>query len=1168
MITGVSLVAGVAWAADTVVPFADSLTVPATAAVGNGTGTLTVRADQMELQAKAETLGQYTENWHLEATVLDYLLPETVALSPECDRLSLEVANSYEKNQYPPPMLRILVRDARNELWAFNTRLQGLGTVPFTKGFERVETFPWDTTELGRVEPWVMLPAAGIPATGLTPPVKPLRLAGFRLIVPALKAVTIQLRNLTMEARGTVPDPYWLLTPETSWMDRTKSRGEGRFGWGPREAGPYLRGGDLNLSTGAYSATWEILAADGWTPVASGAGPLAVRATDAPAFTPPLLANGTYHLRLNIIDKAGPLREFFYQYVVVRNSRGGAADPSNAAAAPKPLSIEGSAGVVRAGENASVKVTAASPALPAGANIAWELQTADGRVLASGKGNPNEAVTVPLAPLLGQEQALWLKADLSANGKILDRAWRVFGTPTPVAVADSAPVAKPKWNDRIWRTKGDWHEGSTPIVTKASEILEQFRGWLDEAQQIGYNSVELSATWAELEPLPGVYLFSYLDRLVAEAQQRGLAVVLRVHPIPGCVPQWVPREFQEDENRLVHGLWSGGSNLTYTAASTALTTALNEYLTALAAHYRTNPTVVGYTLANLFFDHGWHDLPWLGQNVDYSETMRQAFVRRLKTAYNGDLQKAATAHGRTYNAWEDIALPHPQVLTDADGRLRPRTDALWRDWMDAKLGVMADFRFSAVDALRQGDPACLVGPYRDPEFYFVLDGFVKRNCFVAQGSMEEQYPPELYALPLRYEPHAKIARTRPLVDVGLTNLLFRRPGANGFYNYWFPEKRLATVSATEREAELRLQEWFKIIDRLTGAKPLAASAGERRGALVFSLASLTQVYQHSFTGRTEDPLKPFNFRAGAEKRRVDQIPSNQLTPEFLANVPYVYLPYCADVLEPAQLDALTAYVSGGGKLILEATSGFWSADTGTANALGQRFGMPAAVPQPWPGQTVLSEAVKPEATSPLAGVPVAFRVAPFQPPINEQASPWIHNIPKHYLRPFRLPARGLPATATRLANAAGGSPAVVQVKVGKGDVLFFAGTIDWLACPGLASRLDDWGTGRAAGAAAAADPAELSAAFEKDGKLFLLGRRFIGHEALSALKQGKTPEGDAGTVPLHLRLPQAPAPKYTVRELLTGREFGEVAGTSLVANGVVLELLAGQGFVLEAIPVK
>ena len=246
------------------------------------------------------------------------------------------------------------------------------------------------------------------------------------------------------------------------------------------------------------------------------------------------------------------------------------------------------------------------------------------------------------------------------------------------------------------------------------------------------------------------------------------------------------------------------------------------------------------------------------------------------------------------------------------------------------------------------------------------------------------------------------------------------------------------------------------------------------------------------------------------------------------------------------------YVQGGGKLIMEATSGLFEPGMNTSNLLGSLLGVPEALPvQSVAGK--VSENVQISTDSMLAGTEVAFRISNWNPPINTQTVPWIHNIPRAYLRPYRLPH----GNGEGAIGALDDNPAVLLRSLGKGQVLFFAGVIDWLECPGLARRLDDWGRGRPFNATIPEDPAVLCNTFRKGDIMYVLGRRFASHDVLASLKKGQRQAimDDVQT----LMIPAAGLDgRGKVRELLSGKDLGEVNLSDLK-----LTLKPGEAFLLE-----
>lgn len=1131
--------------------------VSATAILGEGTAELTGSNNLYQVRATATTLGDYAENWRFPGTVIDLRFPTPQELPAGTNRLSVEVKNPYHKDK-PDAGFRILIGDARGGEWAVSTFLKGKrGDLPYVNDFERELSFPVDITEAGRIDRWVMMALDPQKFDEYALPQPPLKLLGVRLILKEKGELNFSFRNLQPEMAGSGYDPCWDLMDNPIWTARLKLRQPRRFGWGQDEAAPYLKPSDLSLGKGKFDFTWEItdLATQKQTHTASGSAVIDDNTPAALSF--PLLPAGTYRLNLYLKpenEKAG--REMMFHYVVYSNSRGFVLP---ARLAPKPLNCA-TAGSSTFAPGAEAKAQLAANGAQPGDTIEWALTSADQRALGTGSIGATGGA-IDLAPFFAAgENTVWLEAKLMRGGVQIDVLRRVFGQTSSapaVSATPPAPGAKEKQlAGQFQRTKGDWHEGGTAVISQHKDFMEKFTKWTDEAKEIGYNIVEYSVPWDEAEPLPGVYEFKYIDEMVKIAKDRGLYVVLRVHPNVGCVPDWLPRETQRASDGRWHGIWGGSSNPIYDPASDVLNSAQAKFLETLAAHYRDDQKVIGYTLSNVFFDHGFIDSPYTGQYSGYSEAMRLAFIEYLRAKY-ATLSAVNKAHGASYTSWESIPLPGPVFTNTADGRLQPRQDRLHLDFMDCKKKALMAFRTRAIEAMRKGDPSCMVGPYSDNARALLEDYYEKNDVMVAQGSMEDQYPPLVQPYQVRYEPHAKVSRLARTTDIGVSNLLFYQPGRNTFFNYWFPQWTLATVEPDIKEAEARLKTWFASVDRLMGAQPLGVDNKQAEGMVVASLDTLLNNWQHLHTARINDYLAPYFYRCKNEMTRSKMVFSTEAGAK-LAHVPYVYVPYSSDEIDAALARKIADFVQNGGRLFIDGTGGNWTEDGVTAGSLRTLLALPAVriLPQP---QT---EAEKAEVSGGmLKDQTLSFRTRQWLPPIESQPVAWIDTCARGYYLPARFTG-ALPEGAETLATI-GGEPVALRIPFGKGEVIAFAGTVDWFGSIGLAGRLDNWGKGLALDTPRVADPEALVSAFSKDDKVYAIGRRFIRHDLIAKLKGGKMPQGIDTPQELALKIPGMPAGKWKVSELLSGKDYAVAESAEIVNNGIKLPLHPGEAFFLE-----
>lgn len=1146
--------------------------------VGKGSGSMTIDGNTVKIEAKADELGKYAVNWTMDAAVMDFYLPKGTEISRDCERLSMKYVLPPVKDCQVE--LRVLVKDSRDGVWAVGTRVgPRWSQLQFTPTSNQIETYAWNTSECGRIDPWVMMSLSPERFDEYDAPKPPMRLLGFRIALTGKSDITLTISDIFGSGAGTVPDPYWNLSNDNEFTVRIQkpanaSRPPPRFGWGPSEPAPYLKAADLGLPPGKYTVNWEILGLKAWDVVKSGSQEMIVAKDGDSRIYFPLMDVGDWRMHLFITkDNSKDIKERFLTCTVIRNANG--TSGANDAKLPKPLSVSTAnpaGNMFSKGTPVVLNVKVIGEyAEKNGLKLAFSAESSDGRTFLKDEIPVEGKISVDLSAAAAKESVLWLKFDLMENGRVIDSSRRVIGVKddlaTPITGIESKASKESKFRDAVMRTKGDWFEGSTPLISHAGTLDGEFSKWMDEAKLIGYNMVELPATWYELEPLPGIYQLEYLDRYVKMAEGKGLSVVLRVHPRLECTPSWIPRRFQENQDGFAHGLWGGTTNLVSSPASPELIDAYHKFLKKLSEHYRNDPEMIGYSLAHTYFDHVFFTEPWVGQFVDYSEAMRQGFIRSLKKKYSYDMESLRKAHGINYSSWEAVRAPLPEVKYDNLGRLKPRKDALWHDWIEQMLHCLTvPFEKDAVAALRAGDPACMALPYSSQAREFNEHLYPELQVGSAQGSMERQFPYPVLEYPVRFEPIAKVSRGAQTADVGITNVLFERPGFNTFYNYWFPEWKIDSVTPDIRDAEKRLAQWFKVVDRIAGAEPITVNnGGENGGIMINSLETLVYTWQHLHGSRAKDYSNLYSYAAGKDGIQCMTMTNHGMSQERLKKYSYVIIPFGADTFTSGQIDTLRKYVENGGKLILEATSGLWKIDDDKSNALAVAFGLPAPIPLE-ENPKASSEEAKTTPDELLKGVPLKFRLANYKPPINDQPMEWIHCALRQYFRACRFEKK-IPAGIKVVATFNDGAPAALLSKFGKGEVLQFCGTVEWPECPGLALRLDRWGRGEACDAKPAESPEILSCQLEKDGKRYVLGRRFVPDSMLIDLKTGKMPPNTQTLADLKVKFSKMGDGKYRVAELVSGKTFNEMTGGEL-EDGVTLSLKPGEGFLLEAAPQK
>ena len=163
----------------------------------------------------------------------------------------------------------------------------------------------------------------------------------------------------------------------------------------------------------------------------------------------------------------------------------------------------------------------------------------------------------------------------------------------------------------------------------------------------GINVVRIAeSTWGTLEPQPGVFDFSHVDRVLAAMHKQGIKVIVGTPTY--AIPTWLAREhpnmlvIHPDDVRAQYGPRQNMdiSDPDYRAAA-------ERVIVALVDHVKDNPAVIGYQLDNETKAYGTS-----GPNV------QAAFVAQMKQKWPS-LDALNQAWGLNYwsnriNRWEDF----------------------------------------------------------------------------------------------------------------------------------------------------------------------------------------------------------------------------------------------------------------------------------------------------------------------------------------------------------------------------------------------------------------------------------------------------------------------------------------------------------------------------------
>lgn len=183
----------------------------------------------------------------------------------------------------------------------------------------------------------------------------------------------------------------------------------------------------------------------------------------------------------------------------------------------------------------------------------------------------------------------------------------------------------------------------------------EWEGDIKNIAEIGFEFIHIAEfSWIDMEPSEGVYIFEWLDEVIALASKYNLKVILGTPT--SITPVWMGIKYPEiylmnaDYQRQEHGtrdqqslsnpIWKGFTK---------------KIVTKLGERYGNNPTVIGWQLDNE---------PWA--KPDFSPSSQEAFKKWLETKYETieNLNNAwgASFWNQTYSSFSEIKIPNAKLV--------------------------------------------------------------------------------------------------------------------------------------------------------------------------------------------------------------------------------------------------------------------------------------------------------------------------------------------------------------------------------------------------------------------------------------------------------------------------------------------------------------------------
>ena len=724
----------------------------------------------------------------------------------------------------------------------------------------------------------------------------------------------------------------------------------------------------------------------------------------------------------------------------------------------------------------------------------------------------------------------FVDAQLCAGDRVLDAVEPLLGRRNdapPVAMATDIP---PYPNGIMG---GAFLIPSCGLGENLPNQLARIERGLRAIKSAGNRVVEFQCPWRDLEPLPGVYEFDYLDRCVSLAERTGLLVNFSIWYTGDHLPRWA----RADAEKNAEGLCQAFLFPCLSLNSPVLRRDFPAMLQALVGHYRGDRAVGGYMVTNPSLDWTYLD-SWPWPHVGYTDSARAAFRDYLRTEKGLDLAALSLRYGRAISSWDDVTLPVAQYGPPYD--LRPE----WRDMIDFRIWMVQGWLRQNFGALRALDTVRPIWQYQyhgvgPHDAYYPI--YLQYNARPTTGAVEEEHYQRfpslasLWGLRGRGEPNPSQGTSPQAVDGGMFSLLSGGGRSCSYSSQWmydFPDIWPEYDQLSQAE-KTRLGAWLPRVRALdTSAELLRWSEPLRElaeSSLPPNMLGVFYAYDSSLYG--ERSFTPNQSRGSELSAYLTR--SEHLVPQWLADntplklyqhLPIVWVDSVFGCIGREATGRLHDYAQNGGILCVSAPAGRWTTEAGR-----QTGEFLAAL-----GFSAVSWSDSPPSAEPvmLGAATVALT----------------HGC-----------SLGDAAGTEVLARFADGSPAVVQKALGQGQVLLFLGAVDWSKTSRLLDYLttlrpiDRW--------ASADSPKIYVVPLEVGTTRYVYAVHYEDQPALYKPQTGHPP------VSGHVSVLELPAGSYKVTDALSKTDLGTFSADQLQA-GLPVTLDYGRGTLFRVEPTR
>ena len=183
---------------------------------------------------------------------------------------------------------------------------------------------------------------------------------------------------------------------------------------------------------------------------------------------------------------------------------------------------------------------------------------------------------------------------------------------------------------------------------------------MDNILELGGNVIRIAEfSWHLMEKKEGEYDFSFFDKVIAKAKEKGLKVIMGTPT--ATIPAWLAKKYPDILSEFEGGKKrSFGGRHVYCFNSPRMYEYSEKIIRKLVSHYKNEEQIVAWQIDN--------EIGHEGSDICYCENCRRAFQNFLEKKFDGDIDRLNDTYGTTfwsqeYNGFDEIPLPAETITT-------------------------------------------------------------------------------------------------------------------------------------------------------------------------------------------------------------------------------------------------------------------------------------------------------------------------------------------------------------------------------------------------------------------------------------------------------------------------------------------------------------------------